>query len=56
VLKVARRDHRLANCLAAARYYSGLGKETCARIDAFLEAPFPGALGPRSKPGGKRHR
>ena len=46
VLKLARRDNRVRRCLSAARYYSGLKKETCAKIDALLQAPFPAAKRP----------
>jgi hypothetical protein len=38
---MARRDNRMRRCLSAARYYSGLKKETCDKIDAVLQAPFP---------------
>jgi len=43
ILKMARRDNRMRRALSAARYYSGLKKEMCDRIDAVLRAPFPGA-------------
>lgn len=46
VLKMARRDNRMRRCLSAARYYSGLKKETCDKIDAVLHAPFPAARRP----------
>ena len=51
VLKLAKRDNRMRRALSAARYYSGLGDEVCARIDAVLQVPFPGAGGPRARPG-----
>jgi hypothetical protein len=41
LLKAARRNNRLRRSLAAARYYSGLSRDKCDRIDAFLKAPFP---------------
>lgn len=47
VLKAARRNNRLRRCLSAARYYSGLSKDKCDRIDAVLKAPFPAARRPR---------
>lgn len=47
LIKKAKRDHRLARCLAAARYYSGLSQDKCCQIDAFLRAPFPAAQRPR---------
>ena len=50
VLKIARRDNRMRNCLSAARYYTGLSAATCAKIDAVLQAPFPAAAQPRRKP------
>lgn len=43
ILRQAMRDNRLRQCLAAARYYSGLGQDTCERIDAVLRTPFPAA-------------
>ncbi len=43
VLKQARRDNRMRRCLSAARYYCGLGKDMCERIDAVIQAPFPAA-------------
>lgn len=43
LLKQAKRDNSLRRCLAAARYYSGLRTETCARIDEVLTVPFPAA-------------
>lgn len=43
ILKQAKRDNRLRRCLAAARYYSGLGQEKCTRIDEVLTVPFPAA-------------
>ncbi|NVO14032.1 MAG: hypothetical protein HXX10_08345 [Rhodoplanes sp.] len=46
LLKLARRDNRVRRCLSAARYYSGLGKETCEKIDVVLRTPFPGARRP----------
>jgi len=60
VLKMARRDNRMRRCLSAARYYSGLKKETCDKIDAVLQTPFPGAKqrrrwhGPRPASAGGR--
>jgi hypothetical protein len=47
VLTLARRDNRVRRCLSAARYYSGLDKATCTRIDQFIQAPFPAARKPR---------
>ncbi len=47
VLKAARRNNRIRRCLSAARYYSGLGKDKCDRIDEVLQAPFPAARRPR---------
>ena len=46
VLTAARRSNRLRRCLSAARYYSGLSKDKCDRIDAVLKAPFPAARRP----------
>ena len=46
VCKMARRDNRMRRCLSAARYYSGLKKDTCDKIDAVLQAPFPAARRP----------
>jgi hypothetical protein len=43
VLKLAKRDNRMRRCLGAARYYSGLNADICARIDDVLHHPFPGA-------------
>ena len=43
VVKIARRNNAMRRCLSAARYYSGLKKETCSKIDAVLQAPFPAA-------------
>jgi hypothetical protein len=43
VLKLAKRDNRVRRCLSAARYYCGLGKDMCERIDAVIQAPFPAA-------------
>jgi len=41
VIKAAKRDNRMRRCLSAARYYTGQSEQTCAKIDAFLKAPFP---------------
>jgi hypothetical protein len=51
VLKLAKRDNRMRRALAAARYYTGLGSDVCAKIDAVLQAPFPSASGPRARRG-----
>lgn len=51
VLKLARRDNRMRRALSAARYYSGLSEDVCSRIDAVLQVPFPGAGGPKARPG-----
>jgi len=51
LLKEVRRNNRVRNAVAAGRYYTGLGKEICERLDAVLRAPFPGASGPRARPG-----
>jgi len=40
VVRRARRDQKLRRCLSAARYYSGLDRETCAKIDALLGNPI----------------
>ena len=50
VLKLAKRDNRVRRCLASARYYSGLGADTCDRIDAVLRTPFPAAARPKPRP------
>lgn len=41
ILKLAKRDQKLLRCLSAARYYSGLSADICARIDALTSQPFP---------------
>ncbi len=33
IIKMARRDNRVRNALAASRYYCGLGKSICDKID-----------------------
>jgi hypothetical protein len=43
ILKRAKRDSRLCRCLSAARYYSGLSREKCEKIDAVLHVLFPAA-------------
>lgn len=49
IVKAAKRDDRLRRCLAAARYYSGLSHDTCARIDTVLKTPFAAADGMRRR-------
>jgi hypothetical protein len=49
VLKQAKRDNRMRRCLSAARYYSGLSDDICARIDAVIQAPFPAARNGRRR-------
>ena len=49
ILKLAGRDNRMRRALSAARYYTGLSEDFCAKIDAVLHSPFPGASGPRSR-------
>ena len=51
ILKLAKRDNGMRRALSAARYYQGLSEQVCARIDTVLHAPFPGASGPRARPG-----
>jgi len=41
ILNLAKRDHKMLRCLSAARYYSGLGDDMCARIDSVIQQPFP---------------
>jgi hypothetical protein len=49
ILKRAKRDNQLRRCLSAARYYSGLSREKCEKIDAFLQVPFPAAKRKRKR-------
>lgn len=54
LLKEVRRNNRLRNAVSAGRYYTGLSKGICERLDAVLHAPFLGASGPRARPGRRR--
>ena len=54
IIKMARRDNRVRNALAASRYYCGLGKTICDKIDSVVSAPFPAALQPKRKPSSRR--
>jgi hypothetical protein len=40
LLREARRDNRARRALSSARYYSGLSREKCEKIDAVVSAPF----------------
>src|SRR3569623_1878504 len=54
LLKEMRRNNRVRNAVSAGRYYTGLGDDICERLDAVLRAPFPGASGPRARPGRRK--
>jgi hypothetical protein len=54
IVRMARKDNRLRNALAASRYYCGLGKAICDKIDSVVSAPFPAALQPRRRPSSRR--
>ncbi|MBR1283932.1 hypothetical protein JQ597_17940 [Bradyrhizobium sp. AUGA SZCCT0177] len=54
IIKMARRDNRVRCALAASRYYCGLGKTICDKIDSVVSAPFPAALQPKRKPSSRR--
>jgi hypothetical protein len=49
ILKRAKRDNRLRRCLSAARFYSGISREKCEKIDAILQVPFPAAKRKRKR-------
>ena len=54
LLKEMRRNNRVRNAVSAGRYYTGLSDAICERLDSVLRAPFPGAAGPRARPGRKK--
>jgi hypothetical protein len=54
IIKMARKNNQLRCALAASRYYCGLGKTICDKIDSVVSAPFPAALQPRRKPSSRR--
>ncbi len=49
LLKDAKRNNRLRQCVSAARHYSGLSQDKCDRVNALSRAPFPAARGKKRK-------
>jgi hypothetical protein len=54
ITKMARKDNRVRNALAASRYYCGLGKSICDKSGSVVSAPFPAALQPKRRPSSQR--